>query len=172
MDERVPSIPMLKWDHMMESPPMFACDLPAQTPRQTCKLLLGAQRSQELMLLQYTGEELVYEQQFPLVTRHKLWFYVFRWRFHPKQITVHHHQPVSLYVMCTSCSTGRLLCLCKASNSGIICKLNCIDSKIGSAALLLQFCNVNELGRCLWLAKNLNCSFHFIRYAACCFWLQ
>uniref|UniRef100_A0A8C1E5J0 Wu:fj64h06 n=1 Tax=Cyprinus carpio carpio TaxID=630221 RepID=A0A8C1E5J0_CYPCA len=55
MDERVPSIPMLKWDHMMESPPMFACDLPAQTPRQTCKLLLGAQRSQELMLLQYTG---------------------------------------------------------------------------------------------------------------------
>ncbi|XP_052443618.1 TATA box-binding protein-associated factor RNA polymerase I subunit C isoform X1 [Carassius gibelio] len=55
MDERVPAIPMLKWDHMMESPPMFACDLPAQTPRQTCKLLLGAQRSQELMLLQYTG---------------------------------------------------------------------------------------------------------------------
>lgn len=55
MDERVPSVPMLKWDHMMESPPMFACDLPARTHSQTCKLLLGAQRSQELMLLQYTG---------------------------------------------------------------------------------------------------------------------
>ncbi|KAL1253367.1 hypothetical protein QQF64_018060 [Cirrhinus molitorella] len=55
MDERVPSVPMLKWDHMMESPPMFACDLPAQAPSQMCKLLLGAQSSQELMLLHYTG---------------------------------------------------------------------------------------------------------------------
>ncbi|XP_043090365.1 TATA box-binding protein-associated factor RNA polymerase I subunit C isoform X2 [Puntigrus tetrazona] len=55
MDERVPTIPMLKWDHMMESPPTFSCDLPAQSSSQTCKLLLGAQNSQELMLLQYTG---------------------------------------------------------------------------------------------------------------------
>ncbi|XP_067278955.1 TATA box-binding protein-associated factor RNA polymerase I subunit C [Pseudorasbora parva] len=55
MDERVPSVPMLKWNHMMESPPIFACGLPAQTPSQTSKLLLGTQRSQEVMLLQYTG---------------------------------------------------------------------------------------------------------------------
>lgn len=55
MDERVPSVPMLKWNHMMESPPIFACGLPAETPSQTCKLLLGTQRSQEVMLLQYTG---------------------------------------------------------------------------------------------------------------------
>ncbi|XP_048022962.1 TATA box-binding protein-associated factor RNA polymerase I subunit C [Megalobrama amblycephala] len=55
MDERVPSVPMLKWNHMMESPPVFACGLPAQTPSQTSKLLLGSQRSQEIVLLQYKG---------------------------------------------------------------------------------------------------------------------
>lgn len=64
MDERVPSVPMLKWNHMMESPPIFACDLPGQTPSQTSKLLLGSQRTQEIMLLQYTGEEFVNQQQF------------------------------------------------------------------------------------------------------------
>ncbi|XP_051733797.1 TATA box-binding protein-associated factor RNA polymerase I subunit C isoform X2 [Ctenopharyngodon idella] len=55
MDERVPSVPMLKWNHMMDSPPVFACGLPAQTPSQTSKLLLGTHRSQETMLLQYKG---------------------------------------------------------------------------------------------------------------------
>ncbi|ROJ30632.1 TATA box-binding protein-associated factor, RNA polymerase I, subunit C [Anabarilius grahami] len=55
MDERVPSVPMLKWNHMMESPPVFACGLPAQTPSQTSKLLLGTQTSQEIVLLQYKG---------------------------------------------------------------------------------------------------------------------
>lgn len=55
MDERVPSVPMLKWNHMMESPPIFAYDLPGRTPSQTSKLLLGSQRTQEIMLLQYTG---------------------------------------------------------------------------------------------------------------------
>ncbi|TRY94966.1 hypothetical protein DNTS_004648 [Danionella cerebrum] len=55
MDERVPSVPMLKWNHMMESPPSFACALPARTQSQPCKVLLGSQRSQEIMLLQYRG---------------------------------------------------------------------------------------------------------------------
>lgn len=55
MDERVPSIPMLKWDHMMDFPPIYACALPPKSQSQSCKVLLGAQRSQEIMLLQYTG---------------------------------------------------------------------------------------------------------------------
>lgn len=54
MDERVPCVPMLKWDHMMESPPVFACALPGPT-QNDCKVLLGAQKSQEIMLLQYKG---------------------------------------------------------------------------------------------------------------------
>ncbi|XP_051533465.1 TATA box-binding protein-associated factor RNA polymerase I subunit C isoform X2 [Myxocyprinus asiaticus] len=55
MDERVPCVPMLKWDHMMKSEPVFACSLPALNQSRTCKVLLGSQRSQEVMLLQYTG---------------------------------------------------------------------------------------------------------------------
>ncbi|XP_051960042.1 TATA box-binding protein-associated factor RNA polymerase I subunit C-like [Xyrauchen texanus] len=55
MDERVPCVPMLKWDHMMKSEPVFACSLPALKRSRTCKVLLGSQRSQEVMLLQYTG---------------------------------------------------------------------------------------------------------------------
>ncbi|XP_051536316.1 TATA box-binding protein-associated factor RNA polymerase I subunit C-like isoform X2 [Myxocyprinus asiaticus] len=55
MDERVPCVPVLKWDHMMESEPVFACSLPALSQSKNCKVLLGSQRSQDIMLLQYTG---------------------------------------------------------------------------------------------------------------------
>ncbi|XP_041914541.1 TATA box-binding protein-associated factor RNA polymerase I subunit C isoform X2 [Alosa sapidissima] len=55
MDERMPSVPMLKWDHFMESPPMFAHVLPGTSPRRNNQLLLGSQKTQELMMLQYSG---------------------------------------------------------------------------------------------------------------------
>ncbi|XP_076850483.1 TATA box-binding protein-associated factor, RNA polymerase I, subunit C [Brachyhypopomus gauderio] len=55
MDERMPCIPALRWDHMLESPPCFAHVLPGLGPGGTSKLLLGAQRAQETVLLQYSG---------------------------------------------------------------------------------------------------------------------
>ncbi|XP_068191384.1 TATA box-binding protein-associated factor RNA polymerase I subunit C [Antennarius striatus] len=61
MDERFPHVPMVKWDHMMQSPPMF-CHVPASSScgstvggARTTKVLLGSQRSQEITLLQYSG---------------------------------------------------------------------------------------------------------------------
>ncbi|XP_074546387.1 TATA box-binding protein-associated factor RNA polymerase I subunit C [Halichoeres trimaculatus] len=63
MDERFPGVPMLKWDHMAQSPPMF-CHVISGTPTSsgssaggagTVKVLLGSQSSQEITLLQYTG---------------------------------------------------------------------------------------------------------------------
>ncbi|KAM7393311.1 hypothetical protein PAMA_008117 [Pampus argenteus] len=59
MDERFPCMPMLKWDHMMQSPPMFCHIIPgsgsAAGASKTTKVLLGSQRSQEITLLQYSG---------------------------------------------------------------------------------------------------------------------
>ncbi|KAF1377221.1 hypothetical protein PFLUV_G00198390 [Perca fluviatilis] len=52
MDERFPCMPMLKWDHMMQSPPMF-CH--AVCGAKTTKVLLGSHSSQEITLLQYSG---------------------------------------------------------------------------------------------------------------------
>lgn len=58
MDERFPSVHMLKWDHMMQSPPMFCHVVPG-----TCssKVLLGSHSSQEVTLLQYSGQPPVVE---------------------------------------------------------------------------------------------------------------
>ncbi|KAL7844851.1 hypothetical protein SRHO_G00233900 [Serrasalmus rhombeus] len=55
LDERMPSVPALKWEHMMESPPCFAQAVPALDSSGTSKILLGAQKAQETMLLQYSG---------------------------------------------------------------------------------------------------------------------
>ncbi|XP_060791691.1 TATA box-binding protein-associated factor, RNA polymerase I, subunit C isoform X3 [Neoarius graeffei] len=55
LDERMPCVPALKWEHMMETPPCFAHVLPAVSQSSTSKILLGAQRAQETMLLQYSG---------------------------------------------------------------------------------------------------------------------
>ncbi|XP_070707200.1 uncharacterized protein taf1c isoform X1 [Pempheris klunzingeri] len=62
VDERFPGVPMLKWDHMMQSPPMFCHIIPggatsgsAGGGARTTKVLLGSHSYQEITLLQYSG---------------------------------------------------------------------------------------------------------------------
>ncbi|XP_068429800.1 TATA box-binding protein-associated factor, RNA polymerase I, subunit C isoform X2 [Clinocottus analis] len=60
MDERFPCLPMLKWDHMMRSPPMFCHAVcgslgSSGSGARATKVLLGSQNSQEITLLQYSG---------------------------------------------------------------------------------------------------------------------
>ncbi|XP_034457395.1 TATA box-binding protein-associated factor RNA polymerase I subunit C isoform X1 [Hippoglossus hippoglossus] len=62
MDERFPGVPMLKWDHMMESPPLFCHVLPGSASSgsvvggdRTTKVVLGSYSSQEITMLQYSG---------------------------------------------------------------------------------------------------------------------
>ncbi|XP_077478866.1 TATA box-binding protein-associated factor RNA polymerase I subunit C [Stigmatopora argus] len=59
MDERFPCLPMLKIDHMMQSPPVFGHILPggssSRDDARSTKILLGSQRDQEIMQLQYSG---------------------------------------------------------------------------------------------------------------------
>ncbi|XP_037608414.1 TATA box-binding protein-associated factor RNA polymerase I subunit C isoform X1 [Sebastes umbrosus] len=62
MDERFPCTPMLKWDHLMESPPMFCHTVRGSASSgstvggaRTTKVLLGSHSSQEIALLQYSG---------------------------------------------------------------------------------------------------------------------
>lgn len=63
LDERFPTMPMLKWDHMMQAPPMFCHVVPGSDcsgsvtgSLTTTKLLLGSHSSQEVTLLQYSGQ--------------------------------------------------------------------------------------------------------------------
>ncbi|XP_029300113.1 TATA box-binding protein-associated factor RNA polymerase I subunit C isoform X2 [Cottoperca gobio] len=61
MDERFPCMPMLKWDHMMQSPPTFCHSFGGSASgsagggARTTKILLGSHSSQEITLLQYSG---------------------------------------------------------------------------------------------------------------------
>ncbi|XP_043934607.1 TATA box-binding protein-associated factor RNA polymerase I subunit C [Protopterus annectens] len=55
IDERFPVIPLLKKDHMLRSPPIFAHVTQTTQKNGSVKMLLGTQRTQEIMLLQYTG---------------------------------------------------------------------------------------------------------------------
>lgn len=55
MDERLPLVPMLKWDHGLPSAPLLARLLPPASPGYPRPLLLGGQGGQ-LQLLHIAGQ--------------------------------------------------------------------------------------------------------------------
>lgn len=55
MDERLPLVPMLKWDHGLPSAPLLARLLPPASPGYPWPLLLGGQGGQ-LQLLHIAGQ--------------------------------------------------------------------------------------------------------------------
>ncbi|XP_059845508.1 TATA box-binding protein-associated factor, RNA polymerase I, subunit C isoform X2 [Hypanus sabinus] len=55
VDERFSTVPVLKWDHTLDSPPMFVQIANGAVRNRTNKIVLGTQRTQEVLLLQYSG---------------------------------------------------------------------------------------------------------------------
>ncbi|MBN3295516.1 TAF1C polymerase, partial [Amia calva] len=55
LDERFPGLPVMKWEHMMDFPPMFSQVIAGASWDRSNKVLLGSQRSGQLMMLQYSG---------------------------------------------------------------------------------------------------------------------
>ncbi|KAM8960979.1 TATA box-binding protein-associated factor RNA polymerase I subunit C [Pelodytes ibericus] len=55
LDERFPLVPLLKWDHMLGAPPTFVQVIPSRETDRSNKILLSCPRSQETVLLQFTG---------------------------------------------------------------------------------------------------------------------
>lgn len=55
LDERFPLVPVLRWEHMMQRPPIYAHFTPTGALQHSQKVLLGTHLSQELLLLQYSG---------------------------------------------------------------------------------------------------------------------
>ncbi|KAM6469737.1 TATA box-binding protein-associated factor RNA polymerase I subunit C isoform 3-T3 [Liasis olivaceus] len=55
LDERFPLVPVLRWEHMMQWPPIYAHLTPAGALQHSHTVLLGTHHSQELLLLQYSG---------------------------------------------------------------------------------------------------------------------
>lgn len=58
MDERFAAMPMIKWDHLLRAAPVFCHVVPGSCGggSKTTKILLGAHRSQEIVMLQYSGQ--------------------------------------------------------------------------------------------------------------------
>lgn len=70
MDERFAAMPMIKLDHLLQSTPVFCHVVPGSDSSgsleggsKTTKVLLGSHSSQEIMMLQYSGQSTLEEHQ-------------------------------------------------------------------------------------------------------------
>lgn len=56
MDERFAAVPMVKVDHLLQTTPVFCHVVSGSDSSGSTKILLGSQRSQEITMLQYSGQ--------------------------------------------------------------------------------------------------------------------